>query len=252
MYKDIIFSYNILLILFSACLALLLTNVSILKAKELTSGALKCNFSNEISQMVSVKIDNSDIAGAVLKFPKEYALSPIKDGQQRDGLLLRVDIRDFSSYPKRKQYLADGTSKVTAGIRDWMQILISSYIDMDKMALRHVSSAYRHLKFEDPSTDLEGELLENGLRNPHHGDDPQLKRNDVFFNKQNGKITDVILCSKVNSVPFPSCGHRFEAGAYDMKITYSRKELARWQEFKTRTEKLLQCFTIKQPIQQPN
>ena len=217
-------------------------------------GPLSCDFSGETSSLVNTEITNLDIEGAVLEFPEDYVFSlPFKSGELRDALLLRADVNDFSSYPKRKQFLEDGTYKQQVGIRDWMSILVDSKLPLSTIWERRLISAYDDITSENYK-EIEVKLKPTtiGLLKPEKPSDTFLRDRDIFVNKHGADIEDIIMCSKNGSVPSPSCGHIFEVEAYDIQITYARTELPRWKELRNGVSQLLQCFTIEEPIELPN
>ncbi|WP_417691049.1 hypothetical protein [Roseibium sp.] len=222
-------------------------------AAEATRGSLSCDFSRETSPLVTAQITNLDIEGAELKFPRDYIFSqPFESGTERDALLLRADVKDFSSYPKAKSYFPDGRSKISAGIRDSMRILITSHLPMSAVLNNIIASKHKifdyiqsgQIKVESKDT------IHNLLVTSGYTADGWMK-DDVFFQLDGDVVTDVIACSVEGQVPNPGCWHIFEAGAYDVKISYNRSELPRWRELRDGAAELLQCFTIKEPFQLP-
>lgn len=205
--------------------------------------------------MVTVGITNLDLEGAVLELPRDYVLSrSFQNGQVREALLLRADVYDFSSYPKAKGYLEDGRSKITAGVRDWVQVLISAHRPMWEMAAFSLVGKYEgftHTNATKRVINLKPTAY--GLMEAHGYTEKGFSSNsDIFFQKDDHAFTDIIQCDKSGEVPYPNCVHIFEAGAYDVKISYGRKELSRWQDIRNGVTKLLQCFTIKEPVELPD
>ncbi|MGS4883479.1 hypothetical protein [Roseibium sp. MB-4] len=214
---------------------------------------LVCDSFKDTSQFVTARINNLDIAGAELQFPEDYLFSrPFKSGEDRDGLLLRADAKDFSSYPEAKQLLPNGGSKLNAGIRDYVQILISAYLPMPVIFKAALTNKYKAFAQIDPgSMRVNYKTVQNGLRTPAGYSADGFLKDDIFFQEDSSGVTDVIVCSSASRLPNPGCRHTFEAGAYDVRITYGRAELPRWRALRDGTAKLLQCFTTKDPKQLP-
>lgn len=218
-------------------------------ASENSSGALACDFSATDSPMVTVKITNGDIKDAVLKMPRDYVLSAgFGENTTRRALLMRAYNDNFHPYPNSELHLENGQYKGAVGIDDEVNILISSNWPIEKLARDSVSFSYG-LKFGDPSIDIEGELSQFNLYKMKYKINPVYQK-VVFLGKENKEITDVIRCTQDNnSAGIPQCTHFFEAGAYDVQIRYPKTQLSRWQELREGTAKLLQCFTVQEPIQ---
>lgn len=213
----------------------------------------KCDFSNEKSPLVITRITNLDIQGAELAFPQDYLFSQhFRNNSERGALLLRADTKDFSSYPRAKGYLPNGRSKISAGVRDYMQILITSYIPLPQILNNTLANKYKEFRYTDgPVPPISSESVRFGLSSAHGYTSEGYLKDDVFFVGNDTDITDVILCSTERQVPLPSCSHIFEVDAYDVKISYSREELPRWKELRRGVAKLLRCFTTKEPTQLP-
>lgn len=218
-------------------------------ATENVEGPLACDFSAEESRMVTLKITNGDIEGAVMRLPRDYIIGvSYSENSVNDTGQFRVYNDDFNAYPNRELHLKDGRYKGAVGIHDELSILISSNWRPPKLALRNISLLY-NLGFESPDADLQGELSTFGLYSPRHKISPIYKK-EVFLGKQNNEITDVISCSEKNKpTGIPQCKHFFEARAYDVQLGYPRTQLDRWKEFRNNTNKLLQCFTVQEPRQ---
>lgn len=215
-------------------------------ATESATGPLACDFSAEESRMVTLKITNGDIEGAVMRLPRDYIIGvSYSENSVNETALLRAYNIDFKSYPNSELHLQNGQFKGAVGIYDQLNILISSNWQPPKLALRLISLYYQ-LGFESTDADLIGSLVKHGLYKPNH-QVSEVYKTEVLLGKQNKKITDVITCS-INSGS-SQCKHFFEAGAYDVQISYSKTQLSKWQELREGTEKLLQCFTVKEPIQ---
>ena len=242
--------FRVFFLVICACWLLLIPAAS----ADLEVGPLSCDFSREKSSLVNTEITNLDIEGAVLEFPQDYVFSlPFKSGELRDALLLRADVNNFSSYPKRKQYLEDGTYKQQVGIYDWMTILVGSKLPMRVMWKRILISSYNdvsHKNYND--TEIPYVPASFGLLKPDKSNENNFRQPDIFVHQHKSEVKDIITCSKVESFPFPNCSHIFEVGAYDLKITYARTELPRWKELRDGVSKLLQCFTVNEPIELPN
>lgn len=213
------------------------------------TGPLACDFSAEESRMVTLKITNGDIEGAVMKLPRDYIIGVgYSENSVNDTGLFRVYNDDFRSYPNSELHLENGQYKGAVGIHDELSILISSNWRPPKLALRNISLLY-NLGFENPDADLQGERSKFELYSPRHKTSP-IYQKEVFLGKQNNEITDVISCSQKNKTTgTPQCKHLFEARAYDVQLGYARTQLNRWKEFRKNTTKLLQCFTVQEPIQ---
>lgn len=219
-------------------------------ATETAKGPLACDFSAEESRMATMKINNGDIKDAVLQIPRDYIIGvDYSENAINDTALLRAYNDDFRPYPNSELHLENGQYKGAVGIYDELNILISSHWPMKKLALDSISLSYG-LKFTDPSRDIEGELSQFNLYKARYKINPVYQK-VVFFGKENKEITDVIRCSQSNSSygGSPQCSHLFEAGAYDVQIRYAKTQLSRWQELRNGTAKLLQCFTVQEPIQ---
>jgi len=89
------------------------------------------------------------------------------------------------------------------------------------------------------------------LLKPDKSNENNFRKPDIFVHSHKNEVKDIISCSKVGYFPFPNCGHIFEVGAYDVKITYARTELPRWKKLRDGVANLLRCFTIKKPIELP-
>lgn len=232
--------------------ALLLTALSTTAiSAEHETGPLACDFSAEESRMVTLKITNGDIEGAVMRLPRDYIIGVSYSGNNavhRTGYF-RVYNTDFSAYPNSELHLKNGRFKGAVGIHDGMDILISSYWPMEKLARDSISSHYG-LPFNSSEVDIQGKLVEFGLYTTRNK--KKKSRGDlVYFAREGNAITDVIRCSPKNPVlkGTPQCSHFFEVDAYDVKIRYANIHLSRWQELRNKTTKLLECFTIAEPTQ---
>lgn len=219
-------------------------------ATETLEGPLACDFSAEESRMVTLKITNGDIEGAVMRLPRDYITGVgYSENSVNDSALLRAYNTNFRPYPNRELHLKDGRSKTSVGINDKVNILISSNWRPEILAKRTISSQYKYLRFNDPNTDIEGKLAEHGLYKPNH-EIKSIYGMEVSLGKRKGIITDVISCSQdLEIFASPQCSHLFEAGAYDVKISYAKTQLSRWKELRQNTDKLLQCFTVQEPKQ---
>jgi hypothetical protein len=217
------------------------------------TGPRTCDFSGEASRDVTTRINNLDIRGAELEFPEDYVFSrPFADGKERDGLLLRANVYDFSSYSHADSYLESGRSKISSGIRDYLQILIGSFVPMAVIWQRTLANKHKVFGYDEADAKpLRVKNAGHGLLAPSGYLADGFLKDDIFFQRDDAGVTDIIVCSEMGRVPNPSCRHTFEAGAYDVKITYGRNELPRWQELRDGTEALLQCFTTKTPEQVP-
>lgn len=233
--------------------AILFTAILAGRDSHAVTGPSACDFSNETSRFVTARISNLDIAGAELQFPVDYVFSlPFTNGAERDGLLLRADAKDFSSYPETKQFLPNGGSKLNAGIRDYVQILITANVPMLNMLKNTLSNKYKVFGHTYSGTaPMNSKGVRDGLLAPTGYVADGFLKDDIFYQIDQFSITDVIVCSNASRVPNPSCRHTFEVGAYDVKITYGRAELSRWRALREGTAKLLQCFTTKDPRQLP-
>lgn len=216
-------------------------------ATEPVKDPLACGFSVSDGQMITIKITNTDIEGAVLSFPKGYDNSAGKNTSVRDGVLLRAFNDTFKPYPKSKLLQPNGSSKLLAGIHDKLAILLTAYVPIQKIAENYVSSEYLSSLQSGQITNLDNPEFRGLFRSPKKSTKGYFQ--DVFLATNENIVTDVISCNKLGSVPIPHCSHIFESNHYDIKITYPRTQFPRWKELKTGTEKLFQCFTIKQPKQ---
>jgi hypothetical protein len=194
---------------------------------------------------VVVRLENEDVTGAVLEVPRGYVASPdFREGQVRDALILSIWKQSFAPYTQADIRREEQRQKVREGQSDRMTILIHSALPLDIVAKRSVMVGYG-LPADGPIPDMEGVPLGNGL----FAQRPSTRIGDVFFAKDDGRMTDIIWCSRPSEVPSPGCTHLFEAGPYDVKASYYRYELPKWQTYKGQIESLLMCLTIHLPKQ---
>ena len=219
---------------------------------------LKCDFSVIEGPMVTEKIENSDLTDAELKIPRDYLMSRAIDGATRDALLLQVWKDSFLPYTMSDAHSADQGKKFKEGRADNLLVLISALKSLDEIAKLKLQLQYplEGDVNENRKQPVSGPLirLNNGITG--YRDDnglieqeklPTPRAVEPIFGVKNGEITDVFQCSQIGDAPFATCNQIFEVGVYDVKISYYRNDLPKWQELKQKTEKLLACLTTKQP-----
>jgi hypothetical protein len=217
-----------------------------------TGNPLLCDFANVGGRMVTARISNADIDGAVLRVPEDYVRSiAFVDGGERGTLLMKVYPYSFMPYTRADAMLPDGRSKISQGIHDSMSILIGSYWPMPILAARTMAIHYDVDIRNLAAADLEGVKQSNGLYRPRHKH--RYRWDDVFLGKTDGRITDVIACSRLEGgIKSPGCGHIFEAGRFDVDLSYPRSRLDDWRALRDRTDKFLNCITVVQPVELPD
>jgi hypothetical protein len=219
---------------------------------------LKCDFSGNDSQMITVKLENVDLTGAELRVPRAYLTLPATDGGTREALGLRVWRDSFLPYTTADSISEDQGKKLSEGRADGMSILLSSLKDLDSIAKLHIWSSYpragdvnenRRQPVSGPLVALKngisGYLTKDGLLQQEKLATPRF--NELLLAVENSEITDVFQCSQIGDVPSPGCSQIFEYGAYDVEISYYRDDLPRWRELKQKTVQLLDCLTTKVP-----
>ncbi len=224
------------------CAAIIVTlSTTTAVADTASKGPLACDFSGEESTFITVNLSNSDIDGAVLRFPKGYEDFAPERNNKREGISMRVFNDTFASYPDDQLLTKEGKSKSLAGIHDKLSILISTHIPLSKM-LEYQLEPEQIRRLPNEKKNLHG-LIPMETKRPWMG-------RDLFVGLHpDNSISDVIRCSKEENATSPQCGHHLEINSYDLKIGYSRTQLHRWQELGQGVGRLLECFTIEQPTQ---
>ena len=197
-----------------------------------------------------MKIENGDIAGAELNVPRDYIMSGgFRSGTTRETLLLRVWKDSFLPYTRVDARSKEQRLRFASGIKDDLVILVGSFKHFDTIARMDLSGGNYPLPFNSPDADLKGVLLPNGLYGQKIKPIPHFS--DVYLSRDGERITDIISCDQNGDVPLPGCGHIFEAGPYDLQISYRLNELSHWKMLRDQTAALIGCFTTKMPTQKP-
>lgn len=167
------------------------------------------------------------IAGVRYAIPENYFRDPpIGCDTEERALLLRVLLPNFEGWSLEKDEQFVGSPGEP---RMWMNILLVS-VPRPNMDGRFQAFA----RGADPGGDhpVWDGLLHTKNR---HGD-------DVYFTRERGRVTFLMVCSTMQRFPFPSCQqHSIYRGA-PVQATFGREHLASWRDIRQGTEDLLDAF----------
>lgn len=191
-------------------------------------------------------LDNADIGGAELRLPRAYMQSPrMKSGQTSQTLFISVWKDSFLPYTYEDETSQEQLAAVVRGDLASIDILVGSYKPLDALLVTRTEDSYSTRGRSKVS--VEGVAFANGLQ----GQPVAAKgiEQEIFHYRSPAGVTDLIRCDKIGVGKFPMCNHILEAGAYDINLTYYRKDLDRWREYRDRASELISCFTVRAPIQ---
>jgi len=177
-----------------------------------------------------------------LRYPAVYADNPKFAAHPRKDtaeLFRPVGTDDFEPLP-----YGEASRRNRAGIWNWMYILVN-----DVLPLEEIAKIALGVRINDRDKPLE---LDRSAPAPYGLRELAKIRDypdrDVFMELgPDRKVLTVISCSEDEppSVPFPGCSIYFRASDMDVKLTFRRTELYRWQELTSKVETFLACATTE-------
>lgn len=172
--------------------------------------------------------------------PPRYLFSPVGpiayEGEKRETVILRFWKETLEPFTWRDEKREQQT-RPAGGDRQYHIVLLKARPTLELITRVRLEGSYVGGK----DAPLDGTLLSNGMMTPNLSL-PKVPYQELYWQRLNGKITDVIACSVEGSVPYPACRHNLAVGQQVAQFDYKRQHLEEWRSISREMTDFLQCF----------
>ncbi len=169
-----------------------------------------------------------------------------QDGVRHGSQLFRMMIDNFLPITRRQTGEFNKARTWEPGHQAYMHFLVGDYVDLNKQAEfsleRLVAPSH-----ERPITDYQTEPFDNGLTRfiPFEG---ELQKDLFASDSEEGEINAVIQCSAVGTVRYPACQQFFRSNGMDVRLTFPRPYLPKWEQMQSDVDRFLTSATRSNQI----
>lgn len=202
--------------------------------------AAECDVLSQAGPRLDSVIIGADGQKVSVSVPKDYFGGDTyseKKFQTARSLLLYMHRETLSPYR-----IKDMRGKIGAGIQDWVDILISNFVNLDRVAdisIKIYTTPGRR------NETVASYPYRYGLYRYDIPVDDRWNLIDVYYAKDPNGKTDVISCNRPhpeNGKTWPQCNQYTRIKGVDVNFSYGRQHLPEWSAMRRNVVKLISCI----------
>jgi hypothetical protein len=199
-----------------------------------------------VAQTLIMQLEGREVS---LRVPRQFFEDPwdFHSGFADTAQLFRVEIGTFTPVSR-----AETGRRNTRDVWNWMHVLISDQIPLERMAVLSAELASSVIGGDlgrsfETYVPVPGPFGLAEIRSDAPQPTPGFRTNAYAAQTQDGSLTAVLSCHVPGSVMNPVCEHWFRAAGMDVKLSYRRTELPNWQTLQDDVTAFLTCATRPGP-----